>query len=631
MDDEGYARRNQKPFDALLKSRFSKFEEKALMSPNKKKEHDDYTCDEKFDVLQEKQILDEDHYGLSNLKEMILEFIAVGKVIGTSQGNVYEMRGSTAVLGAPKSLGQITPDEVEVFENMISGTGKRPKDILMISNEKIIESNQVEDGPTNFALMAYSSTSSSSSTNFEVKNINGEAQLHAKMDGKKVVISEASIRRELWFGDERGIDCLPNETIFEQLTLTCAKTTVWNEFSNTIAYVVICLATDQKFNFSMYIFDSMVKNLDSATKILMFPRFVQVFLNNHLEEMANHTRIYVLLSHTKKIFGNMKRVGKGFSGRDTPLFPTMMVQAQEELDEPVNEEMYDSLERAITTATGLDAEDEDIFGVNDQDDTLIFDADKDLQGEVVVIEEFNANSIATTTTAATTPTISMDEITLAKALIEKNTSRPKAKGLVMQEPSETPTPIPIVSSQQPSKVQEKGKGIIVEELLKIKKKNQILFDEEVEEQEQSTDAEKAKLFMEFIEKRRKFFAAKRNEERRKKPPTKAQQRSLMSTYLKNMDGWKTRALENKSFVEIKDVFEKAMIRINNFVDFRTELVEESTKKSQAEIAQERKLKRCLEIVPDDGDDVTIDATPVSSKSPTIVDYKIYKEGRKSSF
>ncbi|GJY57954.1 hypothetical protein Tco_0457846 [Tanacetum coccineum] len=33
----------------------------------------------------------------------------------------------------------------------------------------------------------------------------------------------------------------------------------------------------------------------------------------------------------------------------------------------------------------------------------------------------------------------------------------------------------------------------------------------------------------------------------------------------------------------------------------------------------------------DGDDVTIDATPLSTKSPTIVDYKIYKEGKKNYF
>nr|GEZ92922.1 hypothetical protein [Tanacetum cinerariifolium] len=43
------------------------------------------------------------------------------------------------------------------------------------------------------------------------------------------------------------------------------------------------------------------------------------------------------------------------------------------------------------------------------------------------------------------------------------------------------------------------------------------------------------------------------------------------------------------------------------------------------------LKKCLEIVPEDDDDVEIEATPLYSKSPTIVDYKIYKEGKKSYF
>nr|GEU55396.1 hypothetical protein [Tanacetum cinerariifolium] len=61
-----------------------------------------------------------------------------------------------------------------------------------------------------------------------------------------------------------------------------------------------------------------------------------------------------------------------------------------------------------------------------------------------------------------------------------------------------------------------------------------------------------------------------------------------------------------------------------------ELEQEIPKKQRTEDENEStELKRCLEIVPDDGDDVTIDATPLSSKSPTIVDYKNYKEGRKS--
>nr|GEU85990.1 putative ribonuclease H-like domain-containing protein [Tanacetum cinerariifolium] len=534
----------------------------------------------------------------------------------------------------------------------------------------------------------------------KVKNINREAQLHAKVDEKKVVISKASIRRDLQFGDEEGIDCLPNETIFEQLSLMgyekltqkltfckaffcpqwkfliytilqclSAKTTAWNEFSSTIAYAVICLATDQKFNFSKYIFDSMVKNLDSATKFLMFPRFVQV--NNQLEEMANHTRIYVPPSHTKKIFRNMKRVGKGFFRRDTPLFPTMMVQPQEDLGEDIaipiethptptitqpstskpqkkQKPRKPTRHKTETTKTAQAKEianlkkrvkrlerkrkskthrlkrlykgrisnieanqdiylvnvhrDEDIFSVNDQDDTSMFDADKYLQGEEVVVEEVNAASITTPVTVAAT-TI------------------------------------------------DKGKGSMVEPEMPLKQKAQISLDEEFAFKPQAKeDDEKAKLFMEFLKKRRKFFAAKRAEEKRNKSPTKAQQRSLMSTYLKNIDGWKTRALKNKSFTEIKDLFDKAMVRINKFVNFRTKLVEESTQKDEAVTVhkissksagdypnQERskkqkiedenesaELKRYLEIVPNDRDEVTIYATLLSFNSPTIVDYKFYK-------
>nr|GEV06574.1 hypothetical protein [Tanacetum cinerariifolium] len=258
-------------------------------------------------------------------------------------------------------------------------------------------------------------------------------------------------------------------------------------------------------------------------------------------------------------------------------------------------------------------------------------------------------------------------------LSEKEYVASKRKGVIIQEPEKTTT-IKTASSQQ-YQVQDKGKGIakLIEEPVKLKKKDQILFDEEediqakvdadyqfaerlqAEEQEQLTDAKKAKLFMEFIEKRRKLCAAKRTTKKRNKPPTKAQQRSIMSTYLKNMDGWKPRALKNKSFAEIKELFNKAMERINNFIDFRTELVDVSTKKYEADSAQESSskraedeldqerskkqkveddkefddLKKCLEIVPDDGDDVTIDVTHLSSSLQQLLITRSTKKGRRT--
>ncbi|GKC89446.1 hypothetical protein Tco_1150095, partial [Tanacetum coccineum] len=48
--------------------------------------------------------------------------------------------------------------------------------------------------------------------------VNGEVQLQALVDGKKIVVTEASVRRDLQLEDAEGVDCLPNAIIFEQLT-----------------------------------------------------------------------------------------------------------------------------------------------------------------------------------------------------------------------------------------------------------------------------------------------------------------------------------------------------------------------------------------------------------------------------
>ncbi|GJW14515.1 hypothetical protein Tco_0018648 [Tanacetum coccineum] len=53
----------------------------------------------------------------------------------------------------------------------------------------------------------------------KAKTINGEVQLHALVDGKKIIITGSTVRRDLQLEDAEGVDCLPNSTIFEQLVL----------------------------------------------------------------------------------------------------------------------------------------------------------------------------------------------------------------------------------------------------------------------------------------------------------------------------------------------------------------------------------------------------------------------------
>ncbi|GJY93823.1 putative ribonuclease H-like domain-containing protein [Tanacetum coccineum] len=87
------------------------------------------------------------------------------------------------------------------------------------------------------------------------QTVNDEKQIHAIVDSKAVVVTEASIRSSILLNDVAGTACLTNKAIFQNLALMGLKSTSWNEFSTNIASAVICLATSHKFNFSKLIFD----------------------------------------------------------------------------------------------------------------------------------------------------------------------------------------------------------------------------------------------------------------------------------------------------------------------------------------------------------------------------------------
>nr|GEY78315.1 hypothetical protein [Tanacetum cinerariifolium] len=145
--------------------------------------------------------------------------------------------------------------------------------------------------------------------NFVVKKVNDVTRFQALVNKKMVIITEATIRDSLHFDDAKDVECLPNEEIFTELArmgyekpstkltfykaffssqwkflihtiLQCmiAKRTSWNEFSSSMASVVICLSTSRKFNFSKYIFDSLVRNVESSTKFYMYLRFLQLII-----------------------------------------------------------------------------------------------------------------------------------------------------------------------------------------------------------------------------------------------------------------------------------------------------------------------------------------------------------------
>ncbi|GJZ87471.1 putative ribonuclease H-like domain-containing protein, partial [Tanacetum coccineum] len=180
---------------------------------------------------------------------------------------------------------------------------------------------------------------------------NGEQEITATVNGHVKTVTIASVRKYLQLADAGGLSSLPNTKFFDQLSLMgyalpsdkltfqkghfspqwkfmihtilhclSPKKTAWEQFSSNIATAIICLATNRTFNFSKLIFDGMVKNLDNQSKFLMYPRFIQIFLNKRKRLLSSHKRIYITPTLTPKLFSNMRRVTKGYSGASESLF-----------------------------------------------------------------------------------------------------------------------------------------------------------------------------------------------------------------------------------------------------------------------------------------------------------------------
>ncbi|GJU83789.1 putative ribonuclease H-like domain-containing protein [Tanacetum coccineum] len=412
----------------------------------------------------------------------------------------------------------------------------------------------------------------------------------------------------------------------------------------------------------------------------------------------------------------MKREGKGFSRRVTPLFPTMMVQAQEQIepiaDEAANEENVpthsndpllsgeDSLklndlmeictklqQRVLDLENTKTAQAQEILslklrvkrlekkggprthklkrpfkvgrsaqvvssedeGLGDQDDASkqgrkITDIDQD--AEVTLVDEtqgryddaqmFDTNvfngeevfvaeqsekvveEVVSTVEVSVAATITTKEITLAQALAELRSAKPKDKGKLR-----------LIEPEKPLKMKEQIR--LDEELafkLQAEEEEQARLArekaEKVEEanQEELTDEEKARLFVELLEKRKKHFAALRAQEKRNKPPTKAQKKVTM--YYLKIHGW----LQAKS-IEEQESSKKAeaeMAQESSSKRAREELEQEVANKQKMEDDKEKKdLKKCFEIVQDN--EVAIDAIPLATKPVPIVNFQIHRKGR----
>nr|GFB84659.1 hypothetical protein [Tanacetum cinerariifolium] len=109
-------------------------------------------------------------------------------------------------------------------------------------------------------------------------------RLQALVDKKRIVITEEVVCEILQLNDAEGVICLPNEEIFAGLPR--------------------------------------MRYEKPSTKLTFYRHSSQ--LNTNIADLSKHTTRYIYPVITQKVFANMRRVGKGFSGVETPLFESML-------------------------------------------------------------------------------------------------------------------------------------------------------------------------------------------------------------------------------------------------------------------------------------------------------------------
>nr|GEU48107.1 uncharacterized mitochondrial protein AtMg00810-like [Tanacetum cinerariifolium] len=256
---------------------------------------------------------------------------------------------------------------------------------------------------------------------FNVKTVNDDVLIQALVDGKKVVVNEASIRRDLRLDDAAGTACLPNAAIFEE----------WGIFFNP-----------------------------SLTK--------KVF--------ANTKRVGTGFSEKKHKPRRKQRMETKVSQDELPTEDHIPTPSHDPL--PSGEDRL-QLNELMEICTKL-SDKEDAFKPGriaeidvDEDLSLINETTQD-QGRINDQDLFRLhylNGDEVFVDVTTGENLEQDLITL----MDIKAAKPKAKGVTIQEPSEfKPT-----SLSQPPQAKDKGKGIMVEPGKPLKKKDQITLDKEV--------------------------------------------------------------------------------------------------------------------------------------------------------
>nr|GEU78550.1 retrovirus-related Pol polyprotein from transposon TNT 1-94 [Tanacetum cinerariifolium] len=297
----------------------------------------------------------------------------------------------------------------------------------------------------------------------------------------------------------------------------------------------------------------------------------------------------------------MRRVGKGFSGVETPLFEGIIVEQQ--VAEGNADEVHDEVvhvagvvtEGVVSAADNVVPTAGRMIADIDQDDDVILKEAKDVVADIVKdgqdadIDE-SAHDHGRTAES--------------QAQIYKIDLEHGNKVLSMQD-------------------EEESEPIELQEVVDVVTTSKIITERKQKEDK----------------------SVKRYQALKRKPQTKAQARKNMMVYLKKVAGFKMDYFKGMTYDDIRLIFEKHFDSNVAFLQKTKEQMNEEdnktikrlneSKEEKAAIKQKldedvKELKRYLQIVPNEDDDVYTEATPLAQKVH-VVDYEIYNENNKPYF
>nr|GEW42361.1 retrovirus-related Pol polyprotein from transposon TNT 1-94 [Tanacetum cinerariifolium] len=436
-------------------------------------------------------------------------------------------------------------------------------------------------------------------TTTKVKKVNGQEQIQALVDKQKLIITEESTRCNLKFDDAEEKDKDKEKT---EATIEVHSPSSEIPIEESIPTPSNDLLPSGEDSIQLNELMIFYTNLQQQVLDLEEAKITQA------KEIANlNKRVKKLEKRRKSRPAGLRRLKKVGSSKQVESYKEIdSLGAQEDASKQGRsiKDIDQDAEIALFDEAQGRMHDADMFGFDDleSDEVIVYVREKIVKKEVSTAdpvtttgEVVNTASVEDSVALTTATTADVDdELTLAKTLITIKATKVK-----------------VISNT----------ATIVTTAITTPRAKGIVFHKQVLAHILTVSSSKDKATIDAD--RRKYFAAKRAKEIRNKSPTEAQQKSIMCTYMKNMEGFKQKDFKGKSFDDIKKIFDKVYKRVNTFVDMNIENVEESLKITQAEEQAKEAdddttdLKRCLEIVPEDDDDVAIKATPLSSKSPTI--------------